>query len=292
VIALRLALAAGVLVAAGCAHPSRGPQPASTAAAWEVRHIERGAPRPLQIHAVRCDVFAPSYELAAAVAAPDPDGAGPAETVLVRPETIVSNAGFRVAVNANSFGRVAPRGSAVSSRDWREGEPVAILGAAVTNGVRVSSADAQFASFWIARDGRFGAGRVSEATNAWQAVAGFGPVVSAGRNLCSTNDGVCHPRTAVGVEPDGRHVWFVVADGRQAGYSEGMSLSELADLMIELGCREAVNLDGGGSTALFVADGGGPPRLVNRPSGGATRPVPVMLGLRPRSCAKPDRPPP
>ncbi|RMD98315.1 MAG: phosphodiester glycosidase family protein, partial [Calditrichaeota bacterium] len=50
-------------------------------------------------------------------------------------------------------------------------------------------------------------------------------------------------------------------DGRQEGYSAGMSLFELAEFMRGLGCTEAINLDGGGSTTLVVAS-----RVVNRPS--------------------------
>lgn len=69
-----------------------------------------------------------------------------------------------------------------------------------------------------------------------------------------------HPRTSVGLRKDGTWV-FVVADGRQPGYSEGMTLKELASTMKSLGCVNALNLDGGGSTTLFL-DG----RVVNSPS--------------------------
>lgn len=75
-----------------------------------------------------------------------------------------------------------------------------------------------------------------------------------------------HPRTAAGVKPDG-HVVLVTVDGRQFG-SVGMTLEELAQLMVELGCRDALNLDGGGSTTMWVRG-----RVVNRPSGGSQRPV-------------------
>ncbi len=70
-----------------------------------------------------------------------------------------------------------------------------------------------------------------------------------------------HPRTAVGWDDDGQVLWIVVVDGRRPPYSVGMSLPELADLFEALGTEEALNLDGGGSSALVVA--GAP---VNRPS--------------------------
>ncbi len=69
-----------------------------------------------------------------------------------------------------------------------------------------------------------------------------------------------HPRTGVGVRADGT-LLFVTVDGRQPQTSVGMSLSELTDLFIELGAVSAMNLDGGGSTAMAVRN-----RLVNSPS--------------------------
>jgi len=73
-----------------------------------------------------------------------------------------------------------------------------------------------------------------------------------------------HPRSAVGVSRDGHTVVLIVADGRQ-GFSHGMTLYELARMFEELGAHSALNLDGGGSSAMFVAESGG---IVNSPSGG------------------------
>jgi hypothetical protein len=75
-----------------------------------------------------------------------------------------------------------------------------------------------------------------------------------------------HPRTAVGVRADGT-LLFVTVDGRQPETSVGMSIPELTDLMLELGCVSAVNLDGGGSTTMVI-DG----QVVNSPSGSSPRP--------------------
>jgi exopolysaccharide biosynthesis protein len=69
-----------------------------------------------------------------------------------------------------------------------------------------------------------------------------------------------HPRTAACVAAAGELVLLVV-DGRQRE-SRGVDLVELATLLRDLGCREAINLDGGGSSALVI-DG----ELINRPVG-------------------------
>ena len=77
-----------------------------------------------------------------------------------------------------------------------------------------------------------------------------------------------HPRTAAGTRRDGTIV-LVTVDGRQPKISVGMAVDELASLMLELGCTDAINLDGGGSTTMVVRG-----RVVNSPSDAAgERPV-------------------
>jgi hypothetical protein len=75
-----------------------------------------------------------------------------------------------------------------------------------------------------------------------------------------------HPRTAVGIAGNGRRVLFVVVDGRQPAYSVGMTNRELAGLMLALGARDALNLDGGGSTTMVVEDSSRALHVVNKPS--------------------------
>ncbi len=76
-----------------------------------------------------------------------------------------------------------------------------------------------------------------------------------------------HPRTAVGIREDGTWVILVV-DGRQPELSKGMTLAELAELMKSLGCRNALNLDGGGSSTFYYQG-----HVLNSPSDGRERPV-------------------
>ncbi len=91
-----------------------------------------------------------------------------------------------------------------------------------------------------------------------------------------------HPRTGVGIANAGRRLLIVVVDGRQAPYSDGMTLRELADLFRALGARDAINLDGGGSTTFVhaVPDSAGVFRVANRPSDPAgERPVGDALAI-------------
>ncbi len=72
-----------------------------------------------------------------------------------------------------------------------------------------------------------------------------------------------HPRSAIGIKKSGEVV-LVTVDGRTS-FGAGMSLPELSRLMVLLGCDQAMNLDGGGSTAMYVK-GQGKAGVVNHPS--------------------------
>jgi len=86
-----------------------------------------------------------------------------------------------------------------------------------------------------------------------------------------------HPRTMIGVDQGG-DVWLVTVDGRQPGHSVGMTFAELQGLAARLGLRDALNLDGGGSTTMVVGD-----RIVNHPSDeGGPRAVSDALLVLPR----------
>lgn len=73
-----------------------------------------------------------------------------------------------------------------------------------------------------------------------------------------------HNRTAIGLKPDGTVVLLVV-DGRHSREAEGLSLPELTRVMRWLGCCDAVNLDGGGSTTMYIKNRGNG-GIVNHPS--------------------------
>ena len=72
------------------------------------------------------------------------------------------------------------------------------------------------------------------------------------------NDG--HPRTAI-ARLSSRKILLITIDGRQTGEGIGMALTTLANLLLELGAVEAMNLDGGGSTTMVIHN-----KIVNRPS--------------------------
>jgi len=85
-------------------------------------------------------------------------------------------------------------------------------------------------------------------------------------------------RTAVATDATGTRAYFVTVDGRQKGYSQGMTLVEFSKYLISIGAHNAINLDGGGSTAMVTRRYGNVyPSLINRPSDGSERAVSAIL---------------
>ncbi len=77
------------------------------------------------------------------------------------------------------------------------------------------------------------------------------------------------PRTAIGYNSDGTKAVLLVVDGRQTGVSVGVPSKDLAAIMLNVGCSEALNFDGGGSSTLYVKELG----VINTPSEGSLRAV-------------------
>ncbi len=107
-------------------------------------------------------------------------------------------------------------------------------------------------------------------TNIRSLTGGWPQLVKDGKSLIKSNlniEGVIqrfsenrHPRTGVGFSKDSTTVYFITVDGRQQ-MSRGMSLLEFANLMIDEGIYQGLNLDGGGSTTMIINN-----KVVNSPS--------------------------
>ena len=111
------------------------------------------------------------------------------------------------------------------------------------------------------------------------AVGGGGVLVRDGvaQTEFSHNIGGKNPRTAVGLDKSGTKITFVVLDGRR-NEARGMTQTELAELMVEMGCYTALNFDGGGSSVMVVDDINGQ-RVTNVPSNGTVRNVTNSIGI-------------
>ena len=140
-------------------------------------------------------------------------------------------------------------------------------------------------TFWIDKDGNAHITSAQEcnaalaAGNVLEAVASFGDIFENGHARSGLDNTTRASRTAIGIKADGTVVMLMV-DGRQAPYSVGMTMAEVAASMEALGCVEAVNLDGGGSSTFATQREGEPENeatagltLRCRPSDGYERKV-------------------
>lgn len=110
-------------------------------------------------------------------------------------------------------------------------------------------------TFWIDKDGNAHITSAQEcnaalaAGNVREAVASFGDIFENGHARSGLDNTTRASRTAIGIKADGTVVMLMV-DGRQAPYSVGMTMAEVGAAMEALGCVQAVNLDGGGSSTF------------------------------------------
>ena len=164
--------------------------------------------------------------------------------------------------------------------DMSNGRP---SGAFIMSGTVINEATGT--TFWI--DGR-GAAHITSAQecnaafaagNVLEAVASFGDIFEDGHARSGLDNVTRASRTAIGIKSDGSVVMFMV-DGRQAPYSVGMTMAEVAAAMESLGCVQAVNLDGGGSSTFATQREGEPENNTSagltlrcRPSDGYERKV-------------------
>jgi hypothetical protein len=251
----------------------------------------RTDPRPLKIYRLDYDLKSPELEMAVAVGK-DPDGDGPAETELSPPKSLAKSENFIVAVNTNAW-EMLPDPQTGKRPGYIAGGKAEILGWVASGRRTASLPQPGIWSFWLEPSGVPAIGdfvsqkkfkqptvQQDEQKAVTVAVSGFGGILKEGQVLPAPSD-ILHPRTSIGINAEKSTVTLVVVDGRQPKVSEGVSEEELARLMLDFGCVDAINLDGGGSSILLARQKSGELRITNRPSEiTGARPIPVMIGIR------------
>tara|TARA_B100000519_G_scaffold131922_1_gene113901 strand:+ start:367 stop:1263 length:897 start_codon:yes stop_codon:yes gene_type:complete len=231
-----------------------------------------------RIHVLKVDLTSQAVK-AAVVLGPDPDGEGPADVALTDPRVLAAGKSVLAFVNTNPWDSI-PDAQGKKNRSWYPGQPVVIHGLAATGGkVRAGKAPTA-SSVWFDAKTRVHFGHKKE-DSPQEGTAGFQLILSKNKVLVPEG-GARHPRTAIGSDEEGKALILVVVDGRQPGFSEGMNLYELAQLMKELGCWQATNMDGGGSSVMGMVNSEGEMKIMNSPSDrflGFTRvrPLPMVL---------------
>lgn len=119
--------------------------------------------------------------------------------------------------------------------------------------------------------------------NIYSAISGDRMLVVKGEVVPGLDDREVEPRTALGINRNGRYLYIAVVDGRQPFYSDGMTFAGLAELLRKQGAYMAMSLDGGGSSTLVIEGEDGLPEILNTPIDnyipGRERPVGNHLGI-------------
>lgn len=224
-------------------------------------------PYPGVVHVHRTDNAQDYHLVTLARRAMEVVGTGPEEAWSVVSE-FAERVGAQIAINANFFSKTQSCGvTAGEGQLWTavyEGCPMTMAffrdgRAAIFRGrVRRDGALSETVGLVAAVSGR---PRLVEDATASPAVESFATVR--------------HPRTALGLKPDGAIV-ILVADGRRPT-ALGFTGPEMSEIFLREGVVDAINLDGGGSTTLYIEKEGG---IQNRPSDGHQRVVVNQLGFR------------
>ena len=236
----------------------------------------RTSPRDMVIHVVKVNVAAGGIR--AHVTKPDHPNSDKPYNARTTSQYLKSS-GVQLAINGGGFKPWFDLGLIYSPHT---GDPVAPLGTTISGDFAFTFPELQKRPMLA-----FGSGRPVEIS--W--VEGSAEYVVSGTRMLVENWTVMEdldrsetsPRTAVGVSEDGHQLIIVIVDGRQLGYSQGATLEELAQILVDYGAHRGMELDGGGSSTLVIEGENGQPIVLNSPvhqgSNGKERPVATHVGF-------------
>jgi exopolysaccharide biosynthesis protein len=243
-----------------------------------VRYIHRRVvePRVVSMHVVLVDLNLPGVKITTTGPNDDPETDTDFETT----RQFVRRTGARLGINGGFFGytrdAVANGQGDLVSLAVSDGRLVRGWGGRQHDAFNIGP-DNTVSFFRRANPDKTGAA-TDPAVDLYHAMAGNVRLIEDGVILAKGGDPT-YPQTAVGRTADNRLILFV-ADGRQPGFSEGMTYEEVAQVLRGFGAVDAIALDGGGSATMVLAEGeNGEPVVVNRPSDGTERAVGNNLGV-------------
>ena len=244
-------------------------------------HSETRKDPAMKLFWVEIDLSDPHVTLRVSPGGPDPDGEGRFQTTLMPTSAIAQREHFDLAVNGDFFQAQRPEGGFALPGGYKANQWALVEGAAVTDGKVWSKALRPHPALVVRQGSKVAIEQVSvPEADLQQVISGMPMLVAKGKAIKNENPAK-HPRTAVGIDEKATKLVILVVDGRNPGVSEGMTLAELADEFVRLGCYTAMNLDGGGSTSMVMREPNAESwKILNRPSDGRERPVANVLGVQ------------
>ena len=244
------------------------------------RRIVHVIPRPMVIHVLTVDTKA--AEVSFLVTPPDTDSDQPLKARTT--SQFLDEFNVQIAVNGDGF---SPWWSN-SLADYYPhiGDPVTPLGFSASNGnvywkgENVEDVGIE-PTLYISRRNTLSFN--NRPGNVYNAISGDRMLLEKADIVPGLDDEELDPRTAIGINRNGRYLYVVVVDGRQPFYSSGATFQELAEIFKAQGAYFAMAMDGGGSSTLVVEGKDGSPYIMNSPIDnyipGRERPVGNHLGI-------------
>lgn len=242
------------------------------------RRVVRLFPRPMIAHILTIDTKVKGIEFM--VTPPDSEGETPLKARTT--SQFLEDFDLQIAINGGGFSPWWSHGPA----DYypHVGDPIAPAGFTASNGdVYWTTSDTEGTppALYISR--RNALSFNNKPNRIHSAISGDRMLVLKGDIAPDLDGPEREPRTAIGINRNGRYLYLIVVDGRQPFYSDGATFTELAELFIEQGAFMAMSLDGGGSSTMVVEGDGGRPKILNSPIDhyipGTERPVGTHFGI-------------
>ncbi len=253
------------------------------------------SPQRYWLHIVTVDLTAPSLRV---LVTPGNPGTDNHEINARTTSEFLREFGLQLAINGSYFYPIVER----TPWDYypHSGDRISIVGQAISDGITYSKPESDWATicFFSARAEIHASGRCPTGTQ--QAIAGKTILIAAGKPVPLSQphfaDNKPYPRTVVALDKAGQTLWLVLVDGKQPGYSMGVTIAEVIIILQQLGVYTALALDGGGSTTLVMETASGA-KTLNAPIQTHVptrqRPIATHLGFYARPYLRtPDLPPP
>ncbi len=235
---------------------------------------------PTRLFVAEIDLKNPKSHVRVAPGGADPDGAGKWQTTLMIPTEIARREKFNLVVNGDFFEANNVKDAEGKASGYRVGQSALVVGSAMTDGKTWSVSAAARPCLIVHTNHTVTIETIQNPpADDWEVISGNTLLIKDGVDVAPAVK-TRHPRTVVGLDAAGTKLIILVVDGRKPGIAVGMSYAELAQEMRQLGCQQALNLDGGGSSVMAIRDEtSGNMKILNAPTDGRERSVANVLGI-------------
>jgi exopolysaccharide biosynthesis protein len=235
---------------------------------------------PTHLFVAKIDLKNPKLHIRVSRGGADPDGDGKWQTTLMPPTEIAAREHFDLVVNGDFFEANQVKDAEGKASGYRAGQFASVVGSAMTDGKVWSVSAAPRPCFVVHTNHSVTIEMIKNPpSDDWEVISGNTLLIKDGIDVAPAVK-TRHPRTVVGLDATGTKMTLLVVDGRKPGIAVGMSYDELAHEMLQLGCTQALNLDGGGSSVMVIRDANsGQMRKLNEPTDGRERAVANALGI-------------